>query len=148
MFRTSDGLKNTASLELVAFQCILLMPMRRAPAIFLLALFSFSLICSPMLAPAPYAKVPTCCRKAGKHHCETAIQITSSSGPILQPGTCALFPTAKLGPAGQASSMAAVQPADFGFWVSHGAPEPLVDSLCRSSYSRAGQKRGPPPSLA
>jgi hypothetical protein len=123
--------------------------MRRAPVIFLIALFSFSLIAPAIFAVDPYAKLPACCRRAGKHHCELMQQeAASSSGPALDTGTCSLFPQTKAGPSGLASSVAGVpQPAAL-LPASHRSPQPATDSLSHSSYSRAGQKRGPPPTIA
>jgi hypothetical protein len=119
--------------------------MRRAPAFVLVALFSFSLLSPAVFAPDPYAKLPACCRRAGKHRCETpAMLLTPSSGPALGAATCPLFPQAKIGPSGLASGIADVPQQTAPLLVRHHAPEARADSLCRSSYSRAGQKRGPP----
>ena len=45
--------------------------MRRAPAILLMFLFSFSLI-APALFVAAESNLPACCRRNGSHHCDMA----------------------------------------------------------------------------
>ena len=39
----------------------------------LLALFSFSLISPAVLASDADSKLPACCKRNGKHHCDAAI---------------------------------------------------------------------------
>ena len=47
--------------------------MRRAIAILLAALFSFSLL-TPLLLADARTELPSCCRRGGAHHCATATQ--------------------------------------------------------------------------
>jgi hypothetical protein len=123
--------------------------MRRVWAILLLAMFSFSLIEPTAFAPDPDSKLPPCCRRDGKHHCAmTADQVASSSGPSLRADRCAVFPVAQAIPARQAVSLPGVAGVVFAGLLSHPAVTSQTEALCRISYSRAGQKRGPPAPLA
>lgn len=123
--------------------------MRRIWAILLVAVFGFSPIAPAVFASDPDSKLPPCCRRGGKHHCAmTAGQSASPSGPSLRADRCALFPDAQSIPAGQTVSLSGVAPAIFAGLLSHPAVCPRTEALCRISYSRAGQKRGPPAPLA
>jgi hypothetical protein len=116
----------------------------KAVASLLFVLFSFGLI-SPALVSDPQSKLPACCRRDGKHHC-ASIKDSSSEGQSLQAlqQNCPNFPQSK----------STAVPAPFHFAVSwhefHAALTgyPAVcaqnEALYRISYSRTGQKRGPP----
>jgi len=119
--------------------------MRRIWAILLVAVYSFSPIAPAVFASDPESKLPPCCRRDGKHHCAMmANQQASPSGPSIQSNRCPLFPGAPAIPAGPAISLPGVAAAIFAGWLSHPAVCPQTEALCRISYSRAGQKRGPP----
>jgi hypothetical protein len=119
--------------------------MRRAPAILLMVLFSFSLVSPAMLVPDSDSNLPACCRRAGKHHCGMeASQVDSTSGPSLQAGRCSFFPTAHAVPVSPSAGLTGASQTVFFGLLAHPASRPQTDALCRSSYSRAGQKRGPP----
>jgi len=123
--------------------------MRRVSAVLLVALFSFSLISPAVFASDADSKLPACCRRGGKHHCTTtASQSESSSGPAVQAGRCPFFPTGKAGPASRTVSLPGISQSIFAGLVSHPASRPQTQELCRISYSRAGQKRGPPTFLS
>jgi hypothetical protein len=123
--------------------------MRRAPALFLIALFSVSLIAPALFASDPYANLPACCRRDGKHHCAMiAAMIAGASGPALKTGTCADFPLAKLGPAAPTSGFASSAAGICGLEAAHRGLDTHAQPFDHSSYSRAGQKRGPPVTLA
>lgn len=129
------------------------MPMRRTLALLLMALFSFSLISPAVFASDPDSKLPACCRRGGKHHCAMmdamlARQSESPSGPSLQAGRCPLFPSTLATPAGPAVSLPEFFQAIFTRLRLHAAFLPKTETLCLSSYSRAGQKRGPPASIS
>jgi hypothetical protein len=121
--------------------------MRRAPAILLVVLFSFSLINPALLASDPSSNLPACCRRAGEHHCAMMVSQTASSGAILQ-GVCPLYPGAKAGPVSSTSDLARIQMTHFGFAAVQQALHLLARPLCRSSYRRTGEKRGPPSTAA
>jgi hypothetical protein len=119
--------------------------MRRALAILLLALFSFPLITPALFASDEDSNLPACCRRGGKHHCAMmAMQSESPSGPAAQAARCSSFPAASEIPGRPAVSLPAVFQAIFAGLLSHPASCPQAEALCRISYSRAGQKRGPP----
>jgi len=120
--------------------------MRRALAILLLGLFSFPLITPALFASDADSNLPACCRRGGKHHCAMmAMQPDAPlSGPSAQAGRCTLFPTPGAIPGRPAVSLPVVSQAIFAGLLSHPASCPQAEALCRISYSRAGQKRGPP----
>ena len=123
--------------------------MRRMSAILLMALFSFSLISPAVFVADADSKLPVCCRRGGKHHCTmTPSQSESSSGPAVQAGRCPFFPTAKAGPASRTVSLPGISQAISAGIASHPASRTQTESLFRISYSRAGQKRGPPTFLS
>ena len=123
--------------------------MRRFSAILLVALFSFSLIGPAVFASETDSNLPECCRRAGIHHCATmAGQPESSSGPSMQAGKCPFFPVVSAVPVSRADSVPGVSHTIHTGFVSQPALRPQTIALCRASYSRADQKRGPPTSLA
>jgi hypothetical protein len=127
----------------------IIIPMRRVSAILLIAMVSFSLISPAVFALDANSKAPACCQRGGKHHCTlTAAQSESSSGPSAQPVRCPFFPTAISVPASRTVGLPRISQAVFAELISHPAFCPETDALCRSSYSRAGQKRGPPTFLS
>src|SRR6185312_8905801 len=78
------------------------MHMRRMAAILLLLSFGLFLS-SPLLAAAsnPYANLPACCRKGGKHHCLTSMMMEremdqSGTHVSAPPEKCPFFPKAML----------------------------------------------------
>ncbi len=119
--------------------------MRRGLAILLMVLFSFPLISPALFASDAGSNLPACCRRGGRHHCAMmAMQSESSSGPAMQVGRCPLFPTTGEIPGSPAVSLPPVSQAIFAGLLSHPASCPQAEVLCLISYSRAGQKRGPP----
>ena len=126
-----------------------MIPMRRIFALLLMALFSFSLISPAVFAQDADSKLPACCRLSGKHHCAmTASRSESSSGPALQTGRCSFFPAAQAVPATRTVSLPGTSQSIFTRLASNPASRPQTEALCRISYSRAGQKRGPPTPLS
>jgi hypothetical protein len=123
--------------------------MRRASAMLLLALFGFSLISPSLFALGADSKLPACCTRNGKHHCATmATDSESSSGLALQAGRCSFFPTGEGFPASRTVALAGISHAGFQQLVSHLVSAHQTELFCHSSYSRAGQKRGPPTFLS
>jgi hypothetical protein len=123
--------------------------MRRISAILLVALFGFSPISPAVFASQTDSSLPECCRRAGKHHC-TAMegQSESSPGPSLRAARCPLFPTANAIPVSRTGRLLGISQSLYARLVTHPALRPQTVALCRTSYSRADQKRGPPISLA
>jgi hypothetical protein len=125
--------------------------LRRALAILLLFAFSVPLIPLTVSAHDAAPQLPACCRKDGKHGCSmkgmTDPGKQSSRASIKSPSRCASFPTAVFVTAG---GKAVAPPASSGI-----APEIFepfsaaeqAETHWRISFSRAWQKRGPPPSL-
>ena len=125
------------------------MPMDRVSAILLVALLSFSLISPAVLASAADSKLPACCRRGGEHHCAmTPSESESSSGPSAQADRCPNYPAAKAVLASTTVSLPGISPAIFAGLVNHPASQPQPEALWRISFSRAGQKRGPPAPLS
>jgi hypothetical protein len=127
--------------------------MRRALATLLLALFSFSLISPAVLASDPESNLPACCRRDGKHRCAMmgammAMQSESPSGPALQAARCPSFPGAGAVMASPAVSLPGLSQSVFTGFFSHSVFRRATEALCLSSYSRAGQKRGPPAKIS
>ena len=126
-----------------------MIPMRRISAIVLMALLSFPLISPAVFASDADSKLPACCRRGGKHACAMMeSQSAQSSGPTVQASGCPFFPTAKAVPVSRSLCLPRISRAIFTGFVSHPASRLQTEALCRISYSRAGQKRGPPNSLA
>jgi hypothetical protein len=122
--------------------------MRRASAMLLVALFSVSLI-SPSVFASGGEKLPACCRRSGLHHCaRMATESGSPSGPAVQEGRCSFFPALAGIPANRTVALAGVSQSAFQRRVIHKKSAFQAESLCQSSYSRAGQKRGPPTLLS
>jgi hypothetical protein len=123
--------------------------MRRAIAISLMMLFSWTLI-APFVVPDTDANLPACCRRNGKHHCMMRMMERRSSSqngftsvsekcPCLPASTCAVdSPTYKAETGKQFYPDA----------VRHPAIAPQTETLYRISSLRSHQKRGPPTPLA
>ncbi|MEO8051892.1 MAG: hypothetical protein ABI833_15860 [Acidobacteriota bacterium] len=119
--------------------------MKRIAAILVLGVFSFLLIAPLAIATDPEAQLPACCRAHGKHHCMMPVG-SPSGAPMFRPqnSVCPLFPSAgALGASDSTVTLAASQHFFAGI-VSHPAAHAQTEALYRISYSRTGQKRGPP----
>jgi len=115
----------------------------RVFAILLMAVMSFQLITPALLAGDDNSNVPACCRRNGNHHCSIPAQ-SSHAGPAIEAVRCPFFPVGSALPGHASASAPGVSHIIFGGILSHPAYYPQVEALCRISYSRAGQKRGPP----
>jgi hypothetical protein len=123
-----------------------LIKVRGLVAILLVGLFSISLISPALFALDADSNLPACCRRSGNHHCAMMTsRPEASSGPSMQAGRCPYFPVAKAVPANRTVSLPGFFQAVFAELLSHPASRPQTEALCRISYSRTGQKRGPPP---
>ena len=119
--------------------------MRRIWATLLLAISAFSLIAPALSAVEAESTLPACCRRNGRHHCTMGDQQAPGGGIQVHAARCALFPTDKCLPATGRSLLALSGSAMvFAAIVAHPAVRRQTASLYRISYSRAGQKRGPP----
>jgi hypothetical protein len=117
--------------------------MRRSLA-FLLAIVISWLLVLPVFAVSTAAKLPACCRKNGKHHCqmmETSSRADDSLSALKE--KCPCFPQAS--PANHVETFRpATRQAVFAGLVSHPACSPQTEAGYRASYYRSKQKRGPP----
>jgi len=119
--------------------------MRRGVAMLLIAILVLPSIGGALFASDSDSGLPACCRRDGSHHCAAVASRTASgSGAILRTGKCPAFPAARMGPNNQPAAMP--RPSEAIAVASAGQPasQGETQALCRSSYSRAGQKRGPP----
>jgi hypothetical protein len=122
---------------------------RRIAAILLLGVFSILLIAPIAMAQDPEAQLPACCRTHGKHHCMMPTG-SQSRGPSLQAGNvrCPLFPGAGALASYQQTVTLAASQQFFGNITGHPSVHAHTEALYRISYSRTGQKRGPPALLS
>jgi hypothetical protein len=117
---------------------------RRALAISLLLLFSFSLMAPVVSTDAAEARLPACCRRGGKHHCamfSMGLQQGRSVSIIAE--KCPYAPAALT-----ASHLSVFAPpandAVFAGLISHPAVHAQTAARYRISFDRSRQKRGPP----
>lgn len=120
-------------------------PMRRAIAISLMMLFSWTLI-APISVPDNQASLPACCRKNGKHHCAMRIMgllAGSQSGFTTVAEKCPCYP---LNAGSTNSPQYQVKPAGtfYAEFVSYPALALQSEALYCISSLRSHQKRGPP----
>ena len=129
--------------------------MRRARAVLLLFLFSFSLI-TPALFVRTESNLPVCCRRNGHHHCATAggmvgrdVADTPSSGPAFDALriTCPFFPNAAVIPT-SGPALLTESPAPRVSVVIQIADEAQAEAGYRISPHYSHQKRGPPALLS
>lgn len=118
---------------------------RRALAISMLLLFSFSLISPLFASDAAEASLPACCRRGGKHHCALSVEALSQHGKSISviAEKCPFTPAV---PAVMHFS-AIAPPTDgavFAGLVSHPAVHAQTSAQYRISFDRSRQKRGPP----
>jgi hypothetical protein len=116
---------------------------RRVQAILLLVAFSFPLISLPLVSLRAEAKLPACCRRDGKHKC--SMKSMAGAGLTLKAqSNCPLYPSGKASPAVTKFGVASPAVAMAAPLVDFIAPVAQTEARYRVSYSRAGQKRGPP----
>jgi hypothetical protein len=125
--------------------------MRRAVAISLMMLFSWTLI-APLAAADSEANLPACCRRNGKHHCACRMRRTGQRS-----GNQKGFTTvAEKCPCCPASASTVYSPtykpeASKRFYavvVFHPARAPQSEVRSRISFLSNHPKRGPPTPLA
>ena len=122
---------------------------RRVPAILLLAFFSFSLMPPTVFLSDAESKLPSCCRRSGKHRCAmVGDQAGPSSGPTVQAGRCDFFAGALAAPVAPAVVLPKISQTVFVPIVNCRTPRARRESLCHSWFSPADQKRGPPSFLS
>jgi len=119
---------------------------RRGSAVFLLVVFSLSLIGPALSASNPDSTLPPCCRRDGKHHC--AAMTAAPASPVFASARCPLFPEAKIAPPNRVASLPRISRIASAAPLDPRALRPQTESFCRNSFDRARQKRGPPTSLS
>ena len=128
---------------------------RRLWASLLLAAFSVPLIGS-LIGPVLFAsevesKLPSCCRRDGKHSCGMSSMASHDSeppGPLLRVSRCSQFPGAKATPSQSTPGVTGKTHGVSAAVVSQPAAHAQAEILFHVSYNRAGQKRGPPALLS
>jgi hypothetical protein len=113
---------------------------QRVCATLLLVLFGFPLIV-PVIRVESETKLPTCCRREGKHHCGMANPETS--GAALRE-KCPSYPGVGAMPAFSPTILLNGTQAFFSGIVKHPAVHSQTEALQRISFTRSRQKRGPP----
>jgi hypothetical protein len=117
--------------------------MRRALASFLLALFSFPLIL-PILRADADSMLPSCCRRAGKHHCALDSQPSTQEGiDPIQP-KCSNYPATIAVYGNWNIAFFKNAPSIRTSLVGYPSVEARTETQYRVSFSRSRQKRGPP----
>ena len=124
--------------------------MRRAIAISLLMLFSWTLL-APLLAPGADANLPACCRRNGKHHCNCMMRgmgqlAGNRKGLTAVSEKCPCCPaSACVAPSPSCKPEAAAFHAEAVF---HPAPAPQPQARSLVFFLSSHPKRGPPTLLA
>jgi hypothetical protein len=123
--------------------------MRRALASLLLVLFSFPLIL-PVLRADPASNLPSCCRRAGKHHCSLDAAPIMPEGRALDPvqAKCANYPAMSGVPFNGNVPFVDNSRSICASLVSYPSVEARMEVQYRVSFSRSRQKRGPPAFLS
>jgi hypothetical protein len=115
---------------------------RRALAVALLSVVSISLIPPEVFASEADSNLPTCCRRNGKHHCGMVAE--SSSDPAVQSSPCANFPSTRVVPLSPHKRLPMLSHVVVAAVSTYPTSRPRQEVLLHISFTRAGQKRGPP----
>jgi hypothetical protein len=118
---------------------------QRLFATLLLALFGFPLIV-PVIRVDSEAKLPSCCRREGKHHCGKTSQPETSGAALRE--KCPNYPSVSALPAFSNTTVLNATQIFFASIVKHPTVHSQTEALQRISFSRSSQKRGPPALLS
>lgn len=118
--------------------------MRRVSAILLAAIFSFGLIGPEVFGADVTPKLPSCCRKDGKHRCAGDHSSKSTSDRAVRAERCASFPDAKSLPAPRIAAPSTSTKAVFLEIAHIPVSRPQIRALIRLSHGPGAHKRGPP----
>ena len=115
----------------------------------LLAAFSFPLIGPALIASDTESNLPSCCRRAGKHHCAVLGLADSQdlpSGPAARATRekCPKFPNSGAVPGYSKTVLLKAALTLSASLTSHSAVQSQAEAPYRASFSRSRQKRGPP----
>jgi hypothetical protein len=109
----------------------------------LLVLFGFPLIVPAVRADSE-TKLPTCCRREGKHHCGMASAGSPQTSGASARTKCPSYPVASAAPLFSNTILLNPSRIYFASIVSHPGVHSQTEALQRISFSRSRQKRGPP----
>jgi hypothetical protein len=123
--------------------------MRRAIAISLMMLFSWTLI-APLLPANAEANLPACCRKNGNCHCGMCRRGHRSG---TRKGLTSVTEKCPCRPASACAIQSPTYKPEAGEWfyaevVRHPARAPRTEAFARISFLRGHPKRGPPSPFA
>lgn len=125
--------------------------MRRALALFLLAVIGLPLI-TPLLLADLRPELPTCCRRNGKHHCEMATmsgdQVPAAPSIKSLQAKCRFFPKPGAVPVNSKSAIAAIGSLVGPVDRVHFQIAQRSSTVPRITARGTEWKRGPPPSLS
>jgi len=121
----------------------------RMHAMLLLAAIGFGLVTPMLLAQPEASKLPACCRRDGKHGCamKAARAGKSAASGVSLSSTnskCPLYPTGKATPTPQKISVPPPVRVVVAPVLEFAEEFEQAEVRFRISYSRSGQKRGPP----
>jgi len=116
---------------------------QRVCATLLLALFGFPLIL-PVIRVESETKLPSCCRREGKHHCGMANSASQETSGAAVREKCPNYPAVIALPAFSNTILLNAAQLFFASIVKHPAVHTQTEALQRISFSRSSQKRGPP----
>jgi hypothetical protein len=117
----------------------------RIVAVALLALFCFSLLEAAVFTTDDESKVPSCCRRGGKHHCTTMIaEAGSLSGPSIQPSKCRFYPGVSVMTASPNTGLLIILHVGTLWMMSCPVFRSTIDTPYQVSFCSTCQKRGPP----
>ncbi len=120
---------------------------RRALAVALLGLFSFSLIAPSVFASDPEAGLPACCRRNGKHHCTVMGGASQGTGPALHASPCNFFPSAARATASPNAGVPAAPPVSSVSLPNGSATRQANETPSAVLFHSPRQLRGPPAHL-
>jgi hypothetical protein len=121
--------------------------MRRALASLLLTLFSFPLIV-PLLRADAASTLPSCCRRAGKHHCSTDSESRHQEGLSPVQPKCCDYPATIAIPGHWNLAFIRNFPSISASLLRYSSTPEQTEAKYRVSFSRSRQKRGPPAFLS
>ena len=121
--------------------------MRRALASLLLALFSFPLIV-PVLRADDASNLPSCCRRAGKHHCSGGSESAPQEGLSPVQPKCCNYPATMAIPGHWNVAFLKDSPSTSASLLNYSSTPAEIEAKYRVSFSRSRQKRGPPTFLS
>jgi hypothetical protein len=123
--------------------------MRRGLSILLILFFSFGPL-SAMLGASEDARLPTCCRRLGAHHCVlsqrmASMMAESGQASLTTPATCPVFPDSAAANTSATQALAA-SPAHLPALLAQLHSAASDQSAARVGQIRTRTGRGPPSS--